>query len=127
MLPPWIFQEVLAFPQFVLTMSGLVFVFCAGLLGVGIQLAQVGRHLGDLLPGRVLAARAYLHEPADLSTARKEFYSVGLVGRRRCYRLCGRWLYGLILLTGLKCPYRVYYSPRTRWIWHLEPLEPGSS
>ena len=45
---------------------------------------------------------------------------------RRQYRLGDTKLYDLIGQWGLRRPYQVYYSPRTRWTWHLEPGEEGA-
>ncbi len=102
---------------------GLFVGVSAGLIGSVALLVDVARLALDLVSGRVEVARTHLRQPFETGSGDRIGYTITLQGFPRRYQLWGRDLFDLVARWGLDVAYDVYLSPRSRWVWHLEPVE----
>ncbi len=120
----WLLVVVLAVSAvgfFILPWVAFIPVISIALISAVVLVFDLLMHLIDLFPGRVRTVRTFLRWPAHIAVEDKTVHTVSMTGRRRRYRLWTQDLYLLIGRWGMEWPYLVYYSPLTRWVWHIEP------
>jgi len=95
---------------------------CAlSIIGIVVLVADIARHAADSFPGRIRVGQFYLHSPFVAKAGSEVSGRLHMGGRQ--YRVWRPELHNMVGQWGLQRKYKVYYSPRARWIWHLEPGE----